>query len=132
MNASARAPAKTFRDLVVWQKAHQFVLAVYEYSAGFPRSEAYGLTSQLRRAAVSIPSNIAEGFRRRGDADKVRMLNIAQGSLEECRYYLILASDLKYGDCRDITILLEEVSRILDAYAKAILTPDSCLLSPYV
>ena len=123
--SAARAPAKMFRDLVVWQKAHQFVLAAYEYSAGFPRTETYGLTSQLRRAAVSIPANIAEGFRRRGDADKVRMLNIAQGSIEECRYYLILASDLKYGDCGDIATLLEEVSRILDAYAKAILTPDS-------
>ena len=126
MNAgAARKPAKTFRDLVVWQKAHEFVLAVYEYSAGFPRSETYGLASQLRRAAVSIPANIAEGFRRRGDADKVRMLNIAQGSIEECRYYLILATDLNYGRCSELTILLEEVSRILDAYAKAILTPDS-------
>jgi len=121
----ARAPARTFRDLVVWQKAHQFVLGVYQYSAGFPRSEAYGLTSQFRRAAISIGANIAEGFRRRGDADKVRMLNIAQGSLEECRYYLILASDLNYGECSKLTMLLEEVSRILDAYAKAILTPDS-------
>ena len=123
--SAARAPARTFRDLVVWQKAHQFVLDVYQYSAGFPRSEAYGLTSQLRRAAVSIPANIVEGFRRRGDADKVRMLNIAQGSVEECQYYLILTKDLNYGECGDLAILLEEVSRILDAYAKAILTPDS-------
>jgi four helix bundle protein len=123
--SAARAPAKTFRDLVVWQKAHQFVLDAYKYSSGFPRSEAYGLTSQLRRAAISIPANIAEGFRRRGDADKVRMLNIAQGSIEECRYYLILANDLNYGECQKLAILLEEVSRILDAYAKAILTPDS-------
>ena len=121
----ARAPAKTFRDLVVWQKAHLFVLGVYRYSAEFPRSETYALTSQLRRAAISIPANIAEGFRRRGDPDKVRMLNIAQGSIEECRYYLILAGDLGYGDCQALSELLEEVSRILDAYAKAILTPDS-------
>ena len=121
----ARAPAKSFRDLVVWQKAHQFVLGTYQYSAGFPRTEAYCLTSQLRRAAISIAANIAEGFRRRGDADKVRMLNIAQGSIEECRYYLILATDLNYGDCDKLAMLLEEVSRILDAYAKAILTPDS-------
>jgi four helix bundle protein len=126
MNASAaRRPAKTFRDLVVWQKAHEFVLGVYQYSAGFPRVEAYSLTSQLRRAAISIAANIAEGFRRRGDADKVRMLNIAQGSIEECRYYLILATDLNYGECQQLAMLLEEVSRILDAYAKAILTPDS-------
>jgi len=123
--SGARAPAKTFRDLVVWQKAHEFVLGIYQYSAGFPRSEAYSLTSQLRRAAISIAANIAEGFRRRGDADKVRMLNIAQGSLEECRYYLILANDLAYGECAKLQMLLEEVSRILDACAKAILTPDS-------
>ncbi len=123
--SAARAPAKTFRDLVVWQKAHEFVLGIYQYSANFPRSEAYSHTSQLRRAAISIAANIAEGFRRRGDADKVRMLNIAQGSLEECRYYLILATDLNYGECQNLARLLEEVSRILDAYAKAILTPDS-------
>jgi four helix bundle protein len=120
-----RAPAKTFRDLVVWEKAHRFVLAVYKYSDAFPRAEIYGLVSQLRRAAVSIPANIAEGFRRQGRSDKVRMLNIAQASLEECRYYLILAQDLNYGASNDLVMQVEEVSRILDAYAKAILTPDS-------
>jgi four helix bundle protein len=92
-----RASAKTFRDLRVWQKAHEFVLGVYRFSEGFPRVETYGLTAQLRRAAVSVPANIAEGFRRRGKPDKVRFLNIAQASLEECRYYLILAKDLNYG-----------------------------------
>jgi four helix bundle protein len=79
----------------------------------------------FRRAAVSIPAKIAEGFRRQGRADKVRMLNIAQASLEECRYYLILAEDLHYGSSGELLSQLEEVSRILDAYAKAILTPDS-------
>ena len=86
-----RKPAKSFQDLLVWQKSHQFVLGVYGLTKNFPRSETYGLTSQFRRAAVSIPANIAEGFRKRGKADKVRFLNIAQGSLEECRYYLILS-----------------------------------------
>jgi four helix bundle protein len=122
---TARAPARTFQDLVVWQKAHEFVLAVYRYSAGFPKTETYGLAAQFRRAAVSIPANIAEGFRKRGRPDKVRFLNIAQGSIEECRYYLILAQDLEYGEGDSLMPLLEEVSRILDAYAKAILTPDS-------
>ena len=89
-----RAPARTFEDLVVWQKAHQFVLAVYRLSRTFPRSEIYGLSSQFRRAAVSIAANIAEGFRKRGKADKLRFFNMAQGSLEECRYYLILTRDL--------------------------------------
>ena len=121
----ARAPAKTFQDLVVWQKAHQLVLEVYKYSGSFPRAEVYGLSSQLRRAAVSVPANIAEGFRRHGKPDKVRMLNIAQASLEESRYYLILAQGLRYGPSMELMKRLEEVSRILDSYAKVILTPDS-------
>jgi len=77
-------PAKTFKDLVVWQKAHRFVLAIYHLSQTFPKSEMYGLSLQFRRAAVSIPANIAEGLRKRGKADKLRFYNIAQGSLEEC------------------------------------------------
>ena len=75
-----------------------------------------------RRAAVSIPANIAEGFRRRGPADKARFMNMAEGSIEECRYYLILAKDLNYGDTSRLNTLLEEVSRMLNAYAAAILT----------
>jgi four helix bundle protein len=120
-----RTPAKTFEDLVVWQKAHRFVLLVYRLSQGFPKSETYGLSSQFRRAAVSIAANIAEGFRRTGRADKVRFLNIAQGSLEECRYYLILTKDLDYGDVTELGQLLEEVSKLLGAYAGAILDSDS-------
>lgn len=120
-----RAPAKTFEDLVVWQKAHQFVLAVYRLSRSFPRSETYGLSSQFRRAGVSIDANIAEGFRKRGKADKLRFLNIAQGSLEESRCYLILARDLEYGDVSELTQLLVEVSKLLEAYSQAILNSDS-------
>jgi len=93
-----RPPARSFRDLLVWRQAHEFVLAVYAFTAGFPRQETYGLALQMRRAAVSIPANIAEGFRRRGKADKARFMNLAEGSLEESRYYLILAQDLGYGD----------------------------------
>jgi len=122
---TARPAARTFQDLLVWQKAHQFVMSVYHYSAHFPKTETYGLTSQFRRAAVSVPANIAEGFRKSGRQDKVRFMNIGQGSLEECRYYLILARDLEYGENDILMSLLEEVSRMLDAYAKAILTPDS-------
>ena len=73
----ASNPAKSFRDLVVWQKAHHLVLAVYAFTAAFPKHEVYGLSAQLRRAAVSIPANIAEGFRRRGRADKARFMNMA-------------------------------------------------------
>ena len=120
-----RKPAKGFQDLLVWQKAHHFVLAVYRLTKSFPKSETYGLTSQFRRAAVSVPANIAEGFRKRGKADKVRFLNIAQGSLEECRYYLILSDDLGYGNALELSPEAEEISKLLDAYSRSILTPVS-------
>ena len=89
-----RAPAKSFEDLIVWQQAHAFTLQVYAATRNFPRDEIYGITSQLRRAAVSIAANIAEGFRKRTTTDKAGYLNISEGSLDECRYYLILAHDL--------------------------------------
>jgi len=120
-----RAPARSFQDLVVWRKAHQFVLMTYRVTEGFPKNEAYGLTSQFRRAAVSVPANIAEGFKKRGRPDKARFLNTAQGSLEECRYYLLLADDLGYLDSRDLTMQLEEVSKLLESYLSALLTSDS-------
>ncbi|HWA86402.1 MAG TPA: four helix bundle protein [Opitutus sp.] len=122
---STRVPARTFEDLIVWQKAHAWVLAAYRFSEGFPQKETYGRTSQLRRAAVSIPANIAEGFKKTGVADKRRFMNTAQGSLEECRYYLILARDLRYGETPDLFAQLEEVSRPLTAYTRAIETPGS-------
>jgi four helix bundle protein len=78
----------------------------------------------MRRAAVSIPANIAEGFRRRGKPDKARFLNIAEGSVQECRYFLILAKDLGYGDPQSLLAILEEVSRLLSRYSKAILTDE--------
>jgi four helix bundle protein len=118
-------PARTFQDLLVWQKAHQFVLAVYASTTIFPKQETYGLSQQMRRAAVSIPANIAEGFRRRGKADKAGFMNMAEGSLEECRYYLILAKDLSYADTQGLTTSLDEVSRLLGAYAAAILSSGS-------
>jgi four helix bundle protein len=112
-------------DLIVWQKAHQFVLSVYRYSELFPKVEIYGLTSQFRRAAISVPANIAEGFKKRTKVEKARYMNIAQGSLEECRYYLILIQDLKYGVNSELMPQLEEVSKLLAAYSCAILTPKS-------
>ncbi|MBO6572386.1 MAG: four helix bundle protein [Balneola sp.] len=114
-------PAQTFKDLLVWQKAHKFVLESYAYSKSFPKEEIYGLTSQYRRASVSIAANIAEGFKKRGQKDKARFMNIAQGSLEECRYYLILAQDLGYGSSQNLNDLLEEVSKMLSSYGRSIL-----------
>ena len=111
---------KTFESLIVWQRAHQFVLAVYRLTRAFPKEEVYGLSQQFRRAAVSIAANIAEGYKKRGVADKLRFLNIAQGSLSECRYYLILAHDLGYGDTRDLLVALTETSKILNAYYSSI------------
>ncbi|MFN8634948.1 MAG: four helix bundle protein [Chloroflexota bacterium] len=105
-------------DVAVWRKAHQWVLAIYRFSEGFPRHELFGVTSQLRRAAVSIPANFAEGYKKRSVADKARFFNIAPGSLEECRYYLILAQDLGYGDTSGLMRDLDEVSRMLDAYIR--------------
>jgi len=129
MDASVSIPprpaARSFRDLLVWRKAHEFVLSVYAYTAGLPKQETYGLALQMRRAAVSVPANIAEGFRRRGKADKARSMNIAEGSLEESRYYLILAQDLGYGDTAKLASAVEEISRLLSAYAAAILSSAS-------
>jgi four helix bundle protein len=116
-----RAPAKDFTDLVVWQKAHHFVLQTYVVTKSFPRDEKFGLTSQFRRAAVSVAANIAEGFKKKGRPDKVRFLNIAQGSLEECRYYLFLARDLGYCEVSSLMKDVEAVSKLLERYSSTIL-----------
>ena len=115
-----REPAKKFQDLLVWQKAHALTLAVYKLTARFPREEMFGLTSQMRRSAASVPANIAEGFKRRGQADKARVLNIAEGSLEELRYFLILATDLGYASCESQEKLASEVGRMLGAYVRTV------------
>lgn len=108
--------AKTFEDVDIWKKAHQFVLDVYRLTDQFPKQEIYCLTSQLRRAAISIPANFAEGFRKASKPDKLRFYGIAIGSLEECQYYLRLASDLDYGNTEELRQNLEEISRMLTSY----------------
>jgi four helix bundle protein len=87
---------KGFRKLLVWQKAHHLVMLVYKFTENFPKSELFGMTSQIRRAIVSVPANIAEGYAAGGKGQFIRFLNIAQGSLAEVEYYLILAADLNY------------------------------------
>ena len=108
--------SQSFRDVTVWQKAHAFTLHIYRCTEGFPKHELFALTSQLRRAAASIPSNFAEGFRKRTKPDKCRFYNIAQGSADECLYQLILSNDLGYADTASLQADLEEVSRLLQGY----------------
>lgn len=109
-------PAQSFRDIIVWQKAHQFVLSVYEYTRRFLKEESFCLTSQFRRAGISIAANIAEGFKKKGKADKLRFYNIAQGSLAECQYYCILSQDLKYGDSKELKTKTIEIEKLLESY----------------
>lgn len=114
---------QSFKEVLAWQKAHAFVVAVYKTVATFPTYERFGLCSQFQRAAVSIAANIAEGYRKDGMADKLRFLNISQGSLEECRYYILLSKDLNYIDIdtyNNLNMSIEEASKLLNAYYKAI------------
>lgn len=100
--------------------AHQWVLSIYKLTESFPKHALFGLTSQLRRAAVSVPANFAEGFKRTGLSDKLRFYNISQASLEECRYYLILTRDLEYGEIADLQAKAEQIGRMLNAYMVSI------------
>ena len=87
---------KGFRNLQVWAKSHRLVLDVYRVTVGFPKAEIYGLTSQIRRAAASVPANIAEGCGRRGDAELARFCQMAMGSASELEYHLLLSRDLGF------------------------------------
>lgn len=118
---------RDFRKLQVWQKAHQLALAAYKETAHFPRTEIYGLVSQMRRAAVSIPTNIAEGCGREGEAELGRYMQIAMGSASELEYELLLAHELGYlgHDQNDqLSQAIEEIKRMLTAFVRK-LTADS-------
>ena len=109
---------QNFRNLKVWQKAHTLTLDVYRATKSFPREELYGLTSQIRRACVSISANIAEGACRNGDADFGRFLQMAAGSASEVEYHLLLTRDLemlKAADFQRLTDEAVEVKRMLAA-----------------
>jgi four helix bundle protein len=113
--------AHTFKNIKVWQKAHELVLEIYRTTKGFPVSERYGLTAQLRRSVCSIATNIVEGYKRKSDKDFAHFLNMADGSLEEAKYHLLLSYDLKYIDKIDyerLSILAEEVGRMLFGFQK--------------
>jgi four helix bundle protein len=103
---------QSFRNLKVWEKAHSLVLEVYNLTRGFPREELYGLTSQMRRACVSIGANIAEGCCRKGDLELGRFLQIAMGSASELEYELLLARDLKFVNISDFQQLEEQVTEV--------------------
>jgi four helix bundle protein len=112
---------KTFKEIVAWQKAHELVLMVYILTANYPKHELFGLTSQSRRCAVSIPSNIAEGFKRKSKNDSVHFYNMAESSLEELKYQLLLAKDLKYMtevEYQKALDLSEEVGRLINGWIK--------------
>ena len=112
---------ESFEQLEVWKQAHELVLSVYQNAQKLPADEKFGLISQMRRASVSVPANIAEGFKRRGRADKVHFHNIAQASLEELRYYCILCRDL--GFKLEFDHLLEQarqVARMLQGLINAV------------
>lgn len=117
-------PTYNFENIIAWKKAHYFRLLVYSITRSFPNDERFGLTSQFRRAAVSISANIAEGYKKISKADKLRFLNISEGSIEECRDYIILSKDLEYINSEQFMQLhdsLEEASKLLTAYCKGII-----------
>jgi four helix bundle protein len=114
---------RDFHELKVWQKAHHFALNLYRHTQQFPAEERFGLTSQLRRAAVSVPSNIAEGCGREGDRDFARFLSIAGGSASEAEYQLLLARDLGYlpeERHRPLDAQINEVKRMLNSFIRTL------------
>jgi four helix bundle protein len=119
----------SFRDLIVWQKSHELVVAIYNATKLFPKEEVFALTSQVRRAAISIAANIGEGYKKKTIPNQLNFINIAEGSLEEVKYYIILSKDLQYINEKiysQLTNSADEVGRLINGYEKAIsrrLTP---------
>ena len=117
-----------FQRVIAWQKSHEFVLSVYRITKRFPEDEKYGLTSQFRRAAVSIEANIAEGYKKLSKPDKLCFFNIAQGSLEECRDYIILSLDLAYiteQEYDELCTQSEYASRMINSYCEGIINNNA-------
>ncbi len=115
---------RNFKDLTVWQKSHRMVLDVYRVSKGFPSDERFGLTAQLRRSAVSVPANIAEGCGRDTDREMARFLSIAAGSACETEYYIILAHDLSFIDKNaydELDRQINEIKRMLNSFMQKLM-----------
>ncbi|MBQ7157431.1 MAG: four helix bundle protein [Bacteroidaceae bacterium] len=115
---------RSFKDIIAWQKSYEYCLKVYEVSSSFPDFEKFGLRSQFTRAAVSIPANIAEGYKKLSRADKLRFFNISQGSIEECRCYNILSKDLGYISEESFFLLedkLNAASTFLNLYIDGVM-----------
>lgn len=115
---------QSFEQLEVWQKAHQYVLSIYKITKNYPKDEIFALVNQIRRSAISITANIAEGYIRIGAKDKLRFYNISQGSLEETRNFIILSKDLEYiseEDKNKLDIQAAEISRMLNAYCRGLI-----------
>ncbi|MCL5030756.1 MAG: four helix bundle protein [Bacteroidetes bacterium] len=114
---------RTFEDLILWQKAHQLALFIYSITKNFPNEEKFGLVSQMRRAAISIPSNIVEGHSRKSKKEFINFLSIAKGSLNELRYQILLSKDLKYIDMKEFETVeqyFEEISKILYSFTRSL------------
>jgi len=114
---------KDFKKLKVWEKAHSLTLTIYEASANFPREELYGLTSQIRRACVSVPTNIAEGCGRSSDTDFARFLQISIGSASEVEYLLLLGRDLDllvHEEYEELNSVVVEIKRMLTSLIKTL------------
>jgi len=128
-----RNKATSFQDLEVWKKSHQLVLDTYKLTKNFPPEEKFGLVSQMRRAAISIPANLAEGFKKRSLKDKSNFYNIAQGSLEEVRYYVVLSKDLNYlNETRGLLDSTTEIGRMLNGLISSLATQPYMLAAIYL
>ena len=113
---------KSFRDLIVWQKAHQLVLVSYKATKKYPKDELYGPTSQIRRAIVSVAANIVEGYKRNTDKQTLQFLNISDASLEEYKYLMLLSKDLEFitnNEYEEIFANSEEVGKLLFGFQKS-------------
>jgi four helix bundle protein len=112
-----------FSELTVWQKAHELTLATYKLTEKFPRSEQYGIVSQLRRSAASVSANIAEGFGRRTTKELLRCLQISRGELEETRYFLILSRDLGHvspAEFESMNARCDSVGQLINALGRSL------------